>query len=173
MTRSLLWMVSQWAEETLLLLWAMCGGINPSVLGIRPANLMTRNWKKMLPGVSATNAIQLQTLTLITIFTWSFWLAASRAASQSLMINLVIGFPWWHHQMETFSALLALCEGNSLVTDEFPHKGQWRGALMFSLICVLSKQSKHRLFETPSRPLSRHFNALALSKMEVREQCKH
>ena len=37
---------------------------------------------------------------------------------------------WWRHQMETFSALLALCAGNS------PHKGQWRGALMFSLICA-------------------------------------
>ena len=38
--------------------------------------------------------------------------------------------------METFSTLLALCAGNSPVTDEFPHKGQWRGALMFSLICT-------------------------------------
>ena len=28
--------------------------------------------------------------------------------------------PWWHHQMETFSALLALCERNSPVTGEFP-----------------------------------------------------
>ena len=27
---------------------------------------------------------------------------------------------WWRHQMETFSALLALCEGNSPVTGEFP-----------------------------------------------------
>ena len=36
----------------------------------------------------------------------------------------------WRHQMETFSALLAMCAGNS------PHKGQWCGALMFSLICV-------------------------------------
>ena len=27
--------------------------------------------------------------------------------------------PWWHHQMETFSTLLALCEGNSPVTSEF------------------------------------------------------
>ena len=27
---------------------------------------------------------------------------------------------WWRHQMETFSALLALCAGNSLVTGEFP-----------------------------------------------------
>ena len=32
--------------------------------------------------------------------------------------------------MEPFSALLALCAGNS------PHKGQWRGALMCSLICA-------------------------------------
>ena len=27
---------------------------------------------------------------------------------------------WWRHQMETFSALLALSAGNSSVTDEFP-----------------------------------------------------
>ena len=26
---------------------------------------------------------------------------------------------WWRHQMETFSALLALCAGNSPVTGEF------------------------------------------------------
>ena len=43
---------------------------------------------------------------------------------------------WWHHQMETFSALLAICVGNSPVPGEFPHKGQWRGALMSSLICA-------------------------------------
>ena len=42
----------------------------------------------------------------------------------------------WRHQMETFSALLAICAGNSPVPGEFPDKGQWRGALMFSLICV-------------------------------------
>ena len=38
--------------------------------------------------------------------------------------------------METFSASLALCAANSPVTGEFPHKGQRRGALMFSLICA-------------------------------------
>ena len=41
---------------------------------------------------------------------------------------------WWHHQMETFSVLLALCVGNSPVNSS--HKGQWRGDLMFSLICA-------------------------------------
>ena len=39
---------------------------------------------------------------------------------------------WWRHQMETFSALLAICP----VPVNFPHKGQWRGALMFSLVCT-------------------------------------
>ena len=43
---------------------------------------------------------------------------------------------WWRHQMETFSALLALCAGTSPVPVNSPHKGQWRGALMFSLICA-------------------------------------
>ena len=43
---------------------------------------------------------------------------------------------WWRHRMETFSALLALCAGNSPVPVNSPHKGQWRGALMFSLICA-------------------------------------
>ena len=38
--------------------------------------------------------------------------------------------------MEIFSALLAICAGNSPVPGESPHKGQWRGALMLSLICV-------------------------------------
>ena len=43
---------------------------------------------------------------------------------------------WWRHQMKTFSALLAICAGNSPVPVNSPHKGKWRGALMFSLICV-------------------------------------
>ena len=43
---------------------------------------------------------------------------------------------WWRHQMESFSALLALCVGNLPVPVNSPHKGQWGGALMFSLICV-------------------------------------
>ena len=38
--------------------------------------------------------------------------------------------------METFPALLTLCAGNSSVTGHSPHKGQWRGALMLSLIWI-------------------------------------
>ena len=68
--------------------------------------------------------------------------------------------------METFFALLALCAGISLVTGEFSYKGQWRGVLMFSLICALKKrlfkQSWGRWFETPSRWLWRHCNGIGV-----------
>ena len=46
-------------------------------------------------------------------------------------------FPsWWRHQMETFSALLAICAGIHRSPVNSLHKGQWRRALMFSFICV-------------------------------------
>ena len=49
-----------------------------------------------------------------------------------------------------------------------PHKGQWRGALMFSLICALnkrlSKQSWGRWFEMPTRSLWRRCNEICQVK---------
>ena len=67
---------------------------------------------------------------------------------KSVWVNLVLygTFKWWRHQMETFSASLALCAGNSPVTGEFPHKGQWRGAFDVFFDLRLNKPlSKHRL----------------------------
>ena len=66
---------------------------------------------------------------------------------------------WWRHQMETFSALLALCVGNSLVTGKFPAQRPvtWRfGVFDLHLNKRLSKQSWGWWFETPSRSLWRH-----------------
>ena len=69
---------------------------------------------------------------------------------------------WWRHQMETFSALLALCAGNSSVTGEFPsQRPVTRGFHVFFDLRLnkrLSKQSRRRWFETPSRSLWRHCN---------------
>ena len=42
---------------------------------------------------------------------------------------------WWRHQMETFSALLALCEGNHRSPVDSPHKGPWLRSLMFPFTC--------------------------------------
>ena len=143
---------------------------------------------------------------------------------------------WWRHQMETISALLAICAGNSPVTGEFhaqrsvtrsfdaffdlrlnegcvnkveagdlrrhrahddvikwkhfprywpfvrgihrspvnsPHKGQWRGALMFNLICArinvwvnnreagdLRRYRTH--YDVIVMPFWRHCNGLAV-----------
>ena len=59
-----------------------------------------------------------------------------RSCSLKTSILSVKCMPWWRHQMERFSALLVLCAGNSPGPVNSPHKGQWRRALMFSLICV-------------------------------------
>ena len=71
-------------------------------------------------------------------------------------------FTWWRHQMETLSALLAICAGNSSVPGEFPaQRPVTRGFDVFFDLHPnkrLSKQSWGRWFETPSRLLWRHCN---------------
>ena len=69
---------------------------------------------------------------------------------------------WWRHQMETFSALLAICAGNSPVPGEFPAQRPVSRSfdvfLDLRLNKRLSKQSWGWWFETLSRPLWRHRN---------------
>ena len=66
-----------------------------------------------------------------------------RVSSSILLLNWAwMGFlgvyftniEWWRHQMEIFSALLVLCAEIQRLLVNSPHKGQWRGALVFSLI---------------------------------------
>ena len=65
--------------------------------------------------------------------------------------------------METFSALLATCAGNSPVNS--PHKGQWRGALMFSLICAwINKREAGDLRRKPV-----HYDVIIISYDEATE----
>ena len=66
----------------------------------------------------------------------------------------------WRHQMETFSALLVLCEGNSPVTGEFPSQRSVSRSfdIFFDLNNRLRKQWRRWWFETPSRSLWRHCN---------------
>ena len=73
-----------------------------------------------------------------------------------------ISYTWWRHQMETFSALLAICAGNSPVTGEFP--AQRSVTLSFDVFVDLrlnkrlSKQSWGWWFEMSSHPLWHHCN---------------
>ena len=69
---------------------------------------------------------------------------------------------WWSYQMETFSALLAFCAGNSPVTNEFSSQRPVRQS--FDVFFVLrlnkqfSKQSRHQQFEMPWHSLWHHCN---------------
>ena len=69
---------------------------------------------------------------------------------------------WWRHQMETFSALLAICAGNSRVPGEFrAQRPVTRGFDIYYDLCLnkrLSKQSWAWWFETLSRTLLRLCN---------------
>ena len=69
---------------------------------------------------------------------------------------------WWRHQMETISALLAICARNSPVPGEFPSQRPVTRSfdVFFDLRLNerLSKQSRGCWFETISRPLWRHRN---------------
>ena len=66
-------------------------------------------------------------------------------------------FSWWRHQMETFSALLAICAGNSPVPGEFPaQRPVTRSFDVFFDLRLnkrLSKQSRGWWFGTLSCPL--------------------
>ena len=79
------------------------------------------------------------------------------------MLLYVFVCAWWRHQMETASALLAICAGNSPVTGEFPAQRPVTQSFDVFFDLRLNKRfNKQRWgwwFETPSRPLWRHCNA--------------
>ena len=63
---------------------------------------------------------------------------------------------WWRHHMETFSALLTLCAGNSPIAGEFPSRRPVTRSFDFFYLGLNKRLSKHSRcwwFETPSRSL--------------------
>ena len=74
---------------------------------------------------------------------------------------------WWRHQMETFSALLAICAGKFSGPGEFPaQRPVTRSFDVFFDLRLnkrMSKQSRGWWFETLSRQLWRHRNVWSLS----------
>ena len=77
----------------------------------------------------------------------------------------------WRHQMETFSALLALCAGNSPVTGEFPSQRPVTRSIDVFLDLRLDKQLSKLpwdwWFETLSCPLWGHCNVTDIRKLDV------
>ena len=101
------------------------------------------------------------------------WVSLPRISSIIRTLFVSWKSKWWHLTFKAQSRTYTktsfghhCCISSKIywlmVTVNSPHKGQWRGALMFSLICAsnkrLSKQSWDWWFETPSCPLWRHRN---------------
>ena len=83
--------------------------------------------------------------------------------------SVALTWAWWRHQMETFSAILALCGGNSPVSGEFPAQMPVTRSfdVFFDLRLIkrLSKHSRGWWFET----LSRHFDVIVME--QFRKEC--
>ena len=77
---------------------------------------------------------------------------------------------WWCHQMETFSALLAICSGNSPVTGEFPTQRPVTCSFDVFFDLRLNKRLSKQLwgwwFETPLHPLWRRCNGMGKCSMQ-------
>ena len=83
-----------------------------------------------------TKHTKVRTVSLIICLMHNCILCYSRELDTFICVCVSKPVPWWRHQMETFSALLALCAGIHRSPVNSPHKGQWLGNFMFSLICA-------------------------------------
>ena len=57
-------------------------------------------------------------------------------AIATLLYNPVWWLSWWRYKMEPFPRYWPFVRGIHRSSVNSPHKGQWRGALMFSVICA-------------------------------------
>ena len=67
--------------------------------------------------------------------------------------------------METFFALLALCEGTPPATSQRPVKRSFNVFFDLRLNKRLSKQSKRRWFKAPARSLWRHYDCTGVHSL--------
>ena len=85
-----------------------------------------------------------------------------------------VTWSWWRHQMETFSALLAFCAGNSPAPGEF--SAQRPVTRSFDVFFDLHPNKRLSIqwwgwwFETPPCPLWRHRNGWCGGYIEIYSQ---
>ena len=80
------------------------------------------------------------------------------------------GLTRWRHQMETFSAYSSFVRIIHRLPVNSPHKGQWHGALMFSLICVWIKGWVNNREAGDLRRHRAHYYVIVMRN--VYKQCK-
>ena len=111
--------ISKWAKS----LW---GRDSRQVVMVEEIPILEGGFYEVSNG-SRCNSLKHRAILWWTVFRLSqtLYLKTVEGASNIVWIS---SHTWWRHQMETFSAYCPFVRGI--------HKGQWRGALMFSVICV-------------------------------------
>ena len=93
-----------------------------------------------------------------------------KLTSTEICWNMLNTCPWWRHQMEIYSALLAICAGNSPVTCELSTQRPVTQSFGVFFDLRLNKRLRKQWwgwwFETPPRQLWCHCN-------EDRDRAKH
>ena len=86
------------------------------------------------------------------------WVVSTQEAEYGLYLITA----WWRHHMETFFALLALCEGNPPVTGGFPSQRPVTRSFDFSLICVWTNGSANNRDAGDLRRNRPHFDVIVV-----------
>ena len=81
--------------------------------------------------------------------------------------NASIVSTWWRHQMETFSALLALCVGNSPVTGEFPSQMPVTRSFDVLFICAWINGSVSNLEAGDLRRHHAHYDVVVMINLFI------
>ena len=74
---------------------------------------------------------------------------------------------WWRNQMETFPCHWPFVRGIHRSPVNSPHKGLWRGALMFSLICAWTNGWVNNLVAGDLRRHRAHYDVIVMANRWV------
>ena len=108
-----------------------------NILPLLPTNQPTR-YRRLWVEIPVTSWFVIwSVLPYVSMFEWYFMFEPPCCrAYQWSECACVSSWSWWRHQMETSPRYWSFVRGIHRSSVNSPRKDQWRGALMFSLICA-------------------------------------
>ena len=98
----------------------------------------------------------------VQVFRWTSLLFVSLAQFLQFLSAAISDVTWWRHQMETFSALLAICAGNSPVPGEFPTQRPVTRSFDVFFDLRLNKRLSKQWWGWWLETLSRHYEVIVM-----------
>ena len=148
-----------WYRQAMSHQLSQCWPRSMSLYGvIRPQYVHVLAETLKLPGKYSPSLKQTSLITVLVrtvyiyhwpVFSWRIQHEGHRSLKGFSSSWPSVGCAWWRHDVESFLALLALCEGNPLITMDSSDKGPVMRSFDVSLYNLLNKQSNCRWFEKP------------------------